>query len=272
MADSPHPTRFPWLDTVRALRWPAVVVVLALVAFFAVRHLGNTARDGGRAAAEMARELGEGAINIAAAFQTGTITKTFVAAIPSFSPDSGAKLELAAFKATEILRSSDELRVAWDLIPLGTTVTEIRVPVTYRYHVRLDEPWRLEVFDQGCLVHAPMIRPTLPPAIHTDGMEKFSDRGWLRFNEDEQMEDLERSLTPALSRRAVDTVHLETVREQCRLEVAEFVRSWLLMEDHWRDDRFRSVTVIFADEPVSQGPSRRPTLQLHDEELRSPEH
>ena len=265
----PDPRPSPWIEIIRTLRWPAVIVVLALSAVLAVLLIGRTAREGGRAAAGMVHELGERAVNIAAAFQTGTITSTFIAAIPAFAPDSGAKLELAAFNSTEILRSSDELRVAWDLIPLGTTVTEIRVPVTYRYHLRLDEPWRLEVQEQGCLVHAPSIRPTLPPAIHTGGIEKSSDSGWLRFNEDEQMEALEKSLTAALSERAADAVHLEMVRERCRLEVAEFVRSWLLMEDHWRDDRFRSVTVIFADETLPSSPLHPPTLVLGNAEVKT---
>ena len=208
------------------------------------------------------RELGENAVDIAAAFKSGTITNTFISAIPSFSPDGGARLELASFEATEILRSADELRIGWDLIPLGTTVTEIRVPVTYRYHLRFDESWLLEVDGQSCVVYAPGIRPTLPPAFDTGRMEKFSERGWLRFNEEEQMEELEHSITAVLSERAEDSRHLEMVRERCRLEVAEFVRSWLLTEAHWREDRFRSVTVIFADETATDEAPLPPTLVL----------
>lgn len=246
-----------------------MVVMLGLLAYLIVHQIGQTAREGGRAATGLVRELGSGVVDIAAAFQSGTITTTFVAAIPSFTPDTGVKLELASFRATEILRSTDERWVAWDLISLGTTVTEIRVPVTYRYHLRLDEPWQLEVEGQNCVVRAPRIRPNLPPAIDTGGMEKFSDRGWLRFNEDEQMEGLERSLTNVLSERASDRAHLEMVRERCRLEVAEFVRSWLLVEDHWREDRFRSVTVIFADETEDRTTTLNPTLVLPDPESAS---
>jgi hypothetical protein len=253
-----------WLDAVRTARWPLVVVVLGVLGYLVIHQIGQTAREGGRAAAELARAVGDGAVDIAAAFQTGTITTTFVAAIPRLTADSGIKLELASFEATEILRTTDERRVAWDLIPLGTTVTEIRVPVTYRYHLRLDEPWRLEVEGQSCVVHAPQIRPTLPPAIDTAGLEKYSDSGWLRFNENEQMEGLERSLTGVLSERASDAAHLEMVRERCRLEVAEFVRAWLLAEDHWRSDRFRSVTVIFADESENRATTLHPTLVLPD--------
>jgi hypothetical protein len=252
----------PWLEVVRALRWPVVILTLGFIAYLVVHQIGRTAREGGRAATEVVREIGKGAVDIASAFKSGTITNTFISAIPSFAPDSGALLELAAFEAVEILRSTDELRIGWDLIPLGTTVTEIRVPTTYRYHLRLDEPWLLEVEGQSCAVHAPEIRPTLPPAIDTGRMERYSDSGWLRFNEDEQMAELERSITEVLSERAADSRHLEMVRERCRLEVAEFVRSWLLDEDHWREDRFRSVTVIFADETPTKTAPQPPTLVL----------
>lgn len=265
----PHDLHPRWLETVRILRWPAVIIVLGLVAYLAVQQIGKSLGDSGRAARQVVRDLGENVVDIASAFRTGTITNTFVSAIPTFAPDSGARLELAAFEAGEILRSTDELRVAWDLIPLGTTVTEIRVPVTYRYHLRLDEPWLLEVEGQSCVVHAPEIRPTLPPAIDTGGMEKFSESGWLRFNEDEQMEELEHGITAALTERAADPDHLEMVRERCRLEVADFVRSWLLLEDHWRADRFRSVTVIFADESETEVSPLRPTLILGDTAMRS---
>lgn len=249
-------------DLLRILRWPLVVLAVGLLVYLAVVQAARSFRAGGRAAADAVRELGEGATGIAAAFRSGTITTTFIAAVPRLAPDSGAKLEVASFEAVETLRSSDELRIAWDLIPLGTTVSEIRVPVTYRYHLRLDDPWLLEVDGQSCLVRAPVIRPSQPPAIHTDGLERRSESGWLRFNAAEHMAELERGLTAALAARAADAATIDMVRERCRIEVAEFVRSWLLLEDHWREDRFRSVTVVFADEPGLAPSSRSPTLVL----------
>ena len=171
-------------------------------------------------------------------------------------PDGAILLELAAFEATETLSRTDDRRIFFDMVPLGSTVSEIRLPVTYRYHIRLDEEWRLTVADGTCVVRAPPIRPTLPPAIHTDHMEKRSESGWLRFNEDEQMESLERSLTPTLEDRAGDADHLELVRDRCRRRVAEFVQSWLLLEDQWGPERFTHVEVIFGDEEDA-GPSMR---------------
>jgi hypothetical protein len=244
----------------RALRWPGVVVILAAIAWLGVRELRETARESGRAAVGAVEAMGQGAAEIAARFATGTITTTFVSAIPRLVPDGGTLLELAAYEATETLTKTDDRRVLFDLVPLGSTVSEIRVPVTYRYHLRLDEPWRLEVSGGTCVVHAPQIRPTQPPAIHTDRMEKRSESGWLRFNEDEQMADLERSLTPTLVRRAQDPVHLELVREQCRRRVAEFVQGWLLLENQWGGDRFNHVVVFFADEEVDGGSAPPPAV------------
>ncbi len=241
-----------------AWRWPLVVLLLAMLAYLGAREACRTFRATQQAAVDTVSELS----GIAERFQTGTITTTFTAAIPRLVPDGGTRLELAAFEATETFSRSDERRVLWDAVSLGTTVTEIRVPVTYRYHLRLDEPWRLEVHDHTCLVAAPPIRPTLPPAIHTQGMEKHGDRGWLRFNVDDQMDDLERSLTPLVSRRAADPDSIDLVRETCRRRVAEFVRNWLLAEDQWRADRFRSVTVVFADETPPEPSSLPPTLFL----------
>jgi hypothetical protein len=248
------------LELVRAVRWPIVITVLALISFLAARELRDTVREGGQATAETVRAVGDSAAEIASRFRTGTITTTFVAAIPRLTPDGGTLLELAAFEATETISRTDDRRIFFDMVPLGSTVSEIRVPVTYRYHLRLDEEWRLEVSDGVCVVHAPPIRPSLPPAIHTDRMEKRSESGWLRFNEDEEMEALERSLTPTLAARAGNADHIELVRERCRARVADFVENWLLLEEQWGPGRFTHVEVFFADETADEPSSLSPSV------------
>lgn len=253
-----------WMQVLRALRWPLVVAVLAVVPLLIVRELRETAREGGRATADAVRAVGDSAAEIAGRFATGTITTTFVSAIPHLVPDGGTLLELAAFEATETLSRTDDRKIFFDMVPLGATFSEIRVPVTYRYHLRLDEPWRLTVADGACVVHAPAIRPTQPPAIHTDRMEKRSESGWLRFNEAEEMDSLERSLTPRLVDRASNADHIELVREQCRRRVAEFVQSWLLLEDQWGPERFSRVEVVFADEDGGEEPATMPPVVDRD--------
>jgi hypothetical protein len=195
-------------------------------------------------------------------FLSGNITRAFVAAIPEISTTGTGNLELATSEQVETFRAEDEKSILWDKLYLGKTVSEIRVPVTYRYHLRLADPWRLDVSGQTCFVVAPLIRPSLPPAIHTDRLEKKAEAGWGRFNAVEQMMELEKSVTPTLSQYAVDERHLALVREQCRKTVAEFVKAWLLKEDHWRNDRFHTITVVFANETAPDPRQVAPTIEL----------
>ena len=247
-------------------RWPLAIVVVACLAILgllvflrvAKRTYDETLARGGRAGEYAART----AESIAEKFMRGNITKTFVAAILEISSTGAGNLELATSDQTESFRAEDEKSIFWDKLYLGKTVSEIRVPVTYRYHLRLSDPWQLDVSGQTCVVVAPGIRPSLPPAIHTDKMEKMSEAGWGRFNAREQLAELEKSVTPTLTRYASDTKHIALAREECRKTVGEFVKTWLLKEDHWRTDRFHAIKVIFPDETNAVLEQVAPTIQL----------
>ena len=249
-----------------AYRWPLVIVVLGCLALFAFltflwvtkRTYDETLARGGKAG-EYAAQTAQA---IAAKFMRGNITRTFVAAIPEISSTGAGNLELATSAQTESFRAEDEKSIFWDKLYLGKTVSEIRVPVTYRYHLRLSDPWHLDVSGPTCIVVAPVIRPSLPPAIHTDKMEKKSDVGWGRFNAREQMAELEKGITPMLVNYVADAKHLALVREQCRKTVAEFVELWLLKENQWRNDRFHTIKVIFADETNAVPERVGPTIEL----------
>lgn len=239
-------------DRLATFRWPLVVVLLGLFLLIAFIVSLNKSKQvyvdamdrAGRAADGMKKAV----VDIASKFQRGTITETFTAAIPLIKGTGMGNLELATAETTESFEKSDMKTIGWDLLYIGMTSSEIKVPVTYRYHLKLSDPWKLDVTGQTCVVIAPPIRPSLPPAIHTDRMEKKSDRGWARLNADQQMTELEQSITPTLQRYAADPRHIRLVREECRKTVAEFVKMWLLKEDHWRTNRFNTIKVIFADE------------------------
>jgi hypothetical protein len=235
----PNPTQkpFPWATAILAV---AVVILGALVLVAYLRT--------GRALKDTADKLIAAGPEIARSFITGNITHTFQESIPRITSTQGDILELAVSRSDETFKRVDERRIGWDWVNLGTTVAEIRVPVTYRYHLRLSDPWKLASRDQVCLVLAPPIRPSLPPAIDTAGMEKRAESGWARFDKLDQLAELERSLTGILEQRAADSAHLDLVREACRKSVAEFVRKWLLREKQWRSDRFTAIIVVFPDE------------------------
>jgi len=185
---------------------------------------------------------------IAGKFKTGTITNTFTESIPEVTSTHGDVLELATSRSDETFRREDSKSILWNTVFLGTTVSEIRVPVTFRYHVRLSDTWRLAARGNVCVVLAPRVRPSQPPAIYTDLMEKMTENGWARFNKDENLAELEKSITPTLETRAFEPSHLRLSREACRQSVAEFVKQWLMKKDRWRTDRFSEIVVVFPDE------------------------
>jgi hypothetical protein len=185
---------------------------------------------------------------IAEKFKTGTITNTFTESIPEVTSSQGDVLELATSRSDETFRREDAKSILWNMVSLGTTVSEIRVPVTFRYHVRLSDSWRLAARGNVCVVLAPRIRPSEPPAIHTEFMEKMTENGWARFNKDDNLSLLEKSITPTLETRSFEPSHIRLSREACRQSVAEFVKKWLMKEDRWRTDRFSAIIVVFPDE------------------------
>lgn len=233
-----------WLDALRLLRWPGITIVVLIIGWLTIQ----SALQVGKETALEAVDRAAGAIEqLGAGFTSTTITETFTAAIPRLGTE-GMLLEVAQLEATETFERRDEKRAFYDLVPLGVTVSKIRVPVTYRYHLRLEDQWTLDVRDGICLVHAPAIRPTKPPAMHTDGMEKRIEDSWLRFDEAEVMDELEQSLSLRLSARAGSPQRIDLVRETCRERVSDFVRSWLLAEEQWGQGRILAVEVVFADE------------------------
>ena len=235
-----------------AWRWPIVIVIIALFALIAFVYILRTPE-------RLIESAGKGAVGVAGAlenaaanFQKSTITRTFTASLPAFESARGGLLELTKVTAVESFKSKDELKYdfIWFELSAGTTTTEIRVPVTYRYHLRMRDTWRLDVESGVCIVYAPEIRPSQPPAVDTYKMEKSSDEGWARFNVEEQMEKLEKTITPTIRKYAGDEKHMAAVREQCRKTVEEFVQDWLVHENQWGDEKLRVVKVFFPGEAV----------------------
>jgi hypothetical protein len=123
----------------------------------------------------------------------------------------------------------------------------------------------VQISGDTCVVHAPRIHPTQPPAIHTEGLERRVDEGWLRFDTPEQLERLESSITPRLRQLAGDPRHIGLVRETARRTVAEFLRAWLLREEQWRQDHLTRIKVVFGDETVEEMVDMGMTLQMEGE-------
>jgi hypothetical protein len=231
--ESQNKSHFPW----RTLFLCVVLLVIALLAFKSCLGIGK-----------IVEKTVETIPVIVERFKTGHITQTFRESIPEVSSTDGDVLEVATSRSNETFTRSDSKKVVWDAIYLGTTVSEIRVPAVFRYNINLSDAWRLAAKNNVCVVLAPAIRPSLPPAIQTDQMEKSKSSGWARFDKDDNLDVLERGITHELELRAGDADHIKLIREACRQSVAKFVRKWLMKESQWSNDRFSSIVVVFPDE------------------------
>lgn len=238
-----HP-HHPW-------RWPVTLMVLAMLAFagywITIKETTSIFKGG----AKKASEVGDMLSGAADTFNTQQISQSFLSQLPTKIEQGGDQLEVANYEAVESFRSESQRKLAWDKIDLGTTVSEVRVPVTYRYHVLLSDKWNLEVHDNICFVTAPRIRPTQPPAIHTHRMEKFASRGWLRFDSMESMEQLQRTITPTVISYAADDKHIALIKDSARKGIAGFVKNWLLDQDYWNTNSITRIIVSFDGEETS---------------------
>ncbi len=188
-------------------------------------------------------------------FSAQHITRTFVAALPNLTRE--LNLEVATARQVEFFERTDHRSILG--VSLGTNVARLRLPVTYRYHLRLADPWRLEVQGQHLIVHAPPLRPSLPPAVHTDDLEAQVERGWCRSAPEALLRELHREVTPLISEWAGNEQHLGRVRETARLQVAEFVRRWLEGETRWGPRSFTALSVRLGGEAL---PPPEPTRSL----------
>lgn len=184
------------------------------------------------------------------------VTNAFRENLIKVTGTQGDVLELATLEMEETLTRYNTKAIAWNLINIGTTVSEIRVPAVYRYHLKLSDHWHVHVHEGTCVVVAPVIRPSLPPAVRTEKMEKKSEAGWGRFNAAENLSKLEHSITPSLESRAGHPSHIDKVREPSRKAVAEFVKQWVLGKHAGPATEVKRIIVLFEDEPQAKHPER----------------
>ena len=137
-------------------------------------------------------------------------------------------------------------------INLGTTVSQIQVPVTYRYQIEPAKDWPTYMRDGRFLVIVPAVRPSLPVAIDTSRMRMQTQSGWLRFNGRENLDALLAEVTPELAVKARSPAYIEAQREQARKTATEFAAKWLITQERWKTVKPSQVRVYFADEPIER--------------------
>lgn len=183
-------------------------------------------------------------------------TEVTTTEVPVIMRTPGGLLEVATVRAQERFTRSDT-RDFWGL-PLGTTVSHIEVPALYRYHIELARDWHLLISGRTAYVRSPALEPSLPVAFDTGAMRKYTRSGWARFDKQENLDALERTLTRELDARANSDRYRRLATEAARQTVREFVTRWLLKEQHWKRDSAYTVVVSFPGEPGPVGRSALP--------------
>lgn len=161
---------------------------------------------------------------------------------------SGGLLEVTTIKSSEAFGVSKHHTVLG--IPVGATVSRIRVPATFRYHVELAREWKILLRDKTFVVIAPMVKPSLPVAIDTARLEKESSGVWSVLTGNPQLDQLQRSITQQLGVRAASPSYVQFQREEARKTVKEFVAKWLVTQQEWKATSGYPIKVYFADEPI----------------------
>ncbi|MEM9284219.1 MAG: hypothetical protein AAGA96_20570 [Verrucomicrobiota bacterium] len=240
------------------LFWVVVVVVVAgLLAFWSFIWVS---KEGIESASETISE-------VAKVFRPEQVIQTFDEwREMDATATEGNILEIATATASEKFTRKTNVQMFGKVLPMGTTVSEIDVPATYRYHIDLHGEWFLTSDGSRLLVLAPPVVPSLPVAFDTGKMKKKTKSGWARWDAEENLEELEKTITSKLALRASAPESIEKIRDEARLAVAKFLRTWLLSQDAWQDSGFEEIVVLFDGEDLESGnlSSAPSTLRLQE--------
>ena len=162
----------------------------------------------------------------------------------------GGLLEVSKVTNTEQFQTSKEHTIFG--IPIGNTVSWIRVPAIYRFHIELDPKWKVQLVDNTFVVIAPAVKPSLPVAIDTANLEKQSAGVWSQFTGTALLDQLERSISADLEKKSLFPSMILLQRDVARKTVREFVEKWLITQEKWKATASYPILVYFEDEPIQE--------------------
>lgn len=174
--------------------------------------------------------------------------------VPIVMHTSGGRLEVATVTTTEAFKLDAPPKKIVG-VDMGKTSSNVQAKVVYRFHIEMAKKWPIKIQGATAIVEAAEMKPTLPVAFDTATMEKQTKSGWGRFDKHENLEELERRLSPKLEERAYGYKGLAL--ESARKSIGDFVRTWLLKEGHSQKGVAYQVHVVFPGEPVPSATTMR---------------
>jgi hypothetical protein len=158
----------------------------------------------------------------------------------------GGLLQTATVKTDEVVDATFTHRILG--VKIGEVYPRIRCRAYYSYHVKLQPEWRVVRKDGVITALAPPLTPSLPIAIDTATWETQIGGTWLLvpFKGDDDLEELERTVTAKLARKAASDEYKQRALEESRKTIAEFIENWAVQSGQ----NVHSVRVLFEGEPV----------------------
>jgi hypothetical protein len=234
----------PWAWPVAWIATIAIVVVGGLYVFKSCRDLPvETLEKSGK----LAKAVGRGLAEVAAAFNRGTITTTFTSYATEMSGHQ--YLQVAELKQQERFTRTDEATTGFGYIPLPEVIVEADAPVTYTYYLDFNEPWDFTLRDGQVIVTAPDIKPN-KPAVDVSKMTYEVKKNSMIRDTRQAMDALKSSITSMAHQKA--RTNVELVRETSRKQTEMFVQNWL--SKSFADGHKYPVSVQFRSEIRTNAP------------------
>src|SRR5215204_375110 len=240
----PQPVPPPGMSWPKATLWMVVTLIVAVNAVLVLKTCLNAPANLADKTGQAISKTGSALATVAAAFNRGTYTTSFVSYATSISNQQ--HLQFATLKQHEIFTHTEEKSTAFGYVPLPDVVVEARAPVEYTYYVDLKAQWDLKLRDGTIDVFAPAIRAN-KPAVDASAIHYEVRKGYLKS--DEALENLKHSITSLVTLRAKENIPL--VRETGRREISEFVENWLARS--FTDGKKYNVKVYFPGEKGPEG-------------------
>lgn len=227
------------------IRSLTVIVVIGMLLGSGLYVL-RTLRDLPGDAVKTGREVLDDVRRVAQAFQTGTVTTSFV----SYATEIGGSsyFQFAELKQVELFERTDEAWTLWGHLELPELVVRARAPVATTYYLDLDGAWEFRQEGQSILAIAPEIAFN-KPSVDASAIEYEVRTDSLLRDEDEALARLKQGITGMSRERARQNIPL--VRELGRRRTEAFVSTWLA--GRFADGGDYTVEVIFRDELGERG-------------------
>ena len=232
----------------RSTMWLGIVLFFVVGGIYVFKSCRDIPGDVIDKTGQAIGKAGNALATVAAAFNRGTVTTSFLSYATSIS--NNHYLQFATLRQTEVFTQTDEASTGFGKYKLPEVIVEARAPVEFTYYLDLNAKWQLVIKDNVFYVIAPRIQFNKPAvdasAIQYEVRKDSVLRKYYPFASSpaQVQEELKKSITFLANRRARENVNL--VRETGRRQTTEFVERWLMKT--FTDGKQYPVKVYFPGE------------------------